>query len=305
MLDLLNSSAWKLHHGDCIPHMGESMPADSIDFAVFSPPFNSVYAYTSEASDIGNSENLHGDAPLHLSFFYKQLARVLKPGRVAIVHVSQIVKMKRAGGQGLFDFRGLNIRIAERAGLIYEYDWSVRKDPQAQAIRNKAWELKFQGLESDRSGCRGALPDFLLKFRKPGENETVIANSEVTRNDWIRWAEHCWDDIITTDTLNAAEARGADDTKHIAPLQLEVIRRCILLFTNPDEIVFSPFAGIGSEGYMALGGSSPKTGRRIVEPRRFYGCELKHEYYRTATMNLAKAVKAADAQRQQDLFKSA
>lgn len=214
MSDILNGLDWHVEKADCIEHLA-TLPDESVSFSVFSPPFPSVYAYSSSHADIGNSEDLRGDARLHLSFFYRQLFRALKPGRSAVVHVAQIVKMKRAGEMGLFDFRGLNIRLAERVGFSYEYDWCVRKNPQSQALRNKAWELKFQGLETDRAGSRGALPDFLLKFRKPGDNAVKISNKEITRNDWIKWAEHCWDDIQETDTLNVAEGRGEDDTKHI------------------------------------------------------------------------------------------
>jgi DNA modification methylase len=297
-----NGKNWHVHHGDCIEHMAE-MPAASVDFTVFSPPFPALYAYTPSDQDIGNSEDLGADGKLHLSFFYRQLARVMKPGRVAIVHVMQIPRMKRTGGQGLNDFRGLNIRIAERAGLIYEYDWSVRKNPQAQAIRTKSRELQFSGLESDRSRTRGTLNDYLIKFTAPGENKVKIdAKDQVTRNDWIKWAEGTWDDIQETDTLNTRSAKSEDDVKHICPLQLEVIRRCILLFSNPSELVFSPFTGIGSEGYTALGGKSPKTGNRIAMPRQFYGCELKDEYYHEACRNLAKAESQTEIEESASLF---
>lgn len=280
---------FSIHLGDCIPHMAE-MPAASVDMSVFSPPFPALYAYTSSEADIGNSEDLKHEAKLHLSFFYGQLARIIKPGRVVVVHVAQIPRMKRSGGVGLCDFRGMNIRIAERAGLVFEYDWCVRKNPQAQAIRTKSRELQFAGLESDRAKQRGCLPDYLLKFRAPGENQVAIdAKGQVSRNDWIKWAEASWDDICETDTLNVADGRGEDDVKHICPLQLEVIRRLILLYTNPGEIVFSPFTGIGSEGFVALGGISPKTGKQITDARRFYGCELKQEYYTAAVKNLQRA----------------
>lgn len=272
-----------IHHGDCIPHMA-TMPPASIDFSVFSPPFPSVYAYTSHAADIGNSEDLAGEAKLHMSFFYRQLARILKPGRACVVHVMQIPRMKRTGGSGLFDFRGLNIRLGERAGLVYEYDWSVRKNPQAQAIRTKSRELQFSGLESDRAKSRGALPDYLIKFRAPGENAVAVdSEGQVGRNDWINWAECCWTDIRETDTLNVSEGRGEDDTKHICPLQLGVIDRLVKLYSNPGEIVFSPFTGIGSEGYTAL-----RLGRR------FYGCELKDEYHAAAVRNCERGIDAAN-----------
>jgi len=276
------TSDFTIHHGDCIEHMA-TMDASSVDMSVFSPPFPSVYAYTSSERDIGNSENFKGDAKLHLSFFYKQFARILKPGRVVVVHVQQIPRMKRSGEVGLHDFRGLNIRIAERAGLVYEYDWAVRKNPQAQAIRTRSRELQFAGLESDRAKQRGTLCDYLLKFRAAGINETPInSRDQVSRNDWIKWAEGFWDDIRETDTLNVHEGRGTDDTKHICPLQLEVIERCIRMYSNPGELVFSPFTGIGSEGYTAL-----KLGRR------FYGCELKDEYYAAALKNCERGLECA------------
>lgn len=302
---LKDGENWRLKLGDCIEHM-PTMPPQSVDFAVFSPPFPSLYAYTSESADIGNSEGLDGgDAKLHLSFFYNQMLRILKPGRVMAVHVAQIPRMKRAGEQGLRDFRGMNIRLAERAGFQFDYDWLVRKNPQAQAIRGKAWELKFQGIETDRTMSRGTLGDYLLKFRVPGENAIPVVNEEVTRNNWIDWAEGCWGDVQETDTLNVTEGRSESDTKHICPLQLEVIRRLILLYSNPGEIVFSPFAGIGSEGYMALGGKSPKTGRCVAIPRRFYGCELKPEYYAVAGRNLGRAVAQSEASKQSSLFSEA
>lgn len=291
MHELLKGNEYAIHFGDCIPHMAE-MPAASVDMSVFSPPFPSLYAYTSEAADIGNSEDLAGEAKLHLSFFYRQLARVIKPGRVAIVHVAQIPRMKRAGGQGMFDFRGLNIRLGERAGLVWEYDWVVRKNPQSQAIRTKSRELQFSGLESDRAASRGCMPDYLLKFRAPGDNAVrVSSKGEVSRNEWIDWAECTWSDIRETDTLNVREGRGENDTKHICPLQLGVIDRCIRLFSNPGEVVFSPFTGIGSEGYQAL-----------LLGRRFYGCELKQEYYDAAINNLERAIAKREAAKQQCLF---
>lgn len=290
MGDILNGEKWDIHHGDCIERMA-SMPESCIDFSVFSPPFPSLYAYTSQPEDIGNSEDLANEAKVHLSFFYNQFVRILKPGRVVMVHVAQIPRMKRSGGEGLFDFRGMNIRLGERAGLIFDYDWLVRKNPQSQAIRTRSTELQFQGLERDRSKCRGALPDYLLKFRKPGENAVKIkSEGDVSRNDWIKWAEACWDDIRETDTLNVKAGRGDDDTKHICPLQLGVIERLIRLYTNPDEIVFSPFAGIGSEGYEAL-----RLGRR------FYGCEIKDEYIQAARKNMTSALRIL-ADSEQTLF---
>lgn len=276
---LLNDGqVWHIHHGDCIPHMAEDMPAKSVDFAIFSPPFPSLYAYTSDPADVGNVATVGAEAEIHLSFFYRALERVLKPGRVAIVHVCQIPRMKRSGGVGLFDFRGLNIRLGERSGLVYEFDWLVRKNPQSQAIRSRSRELQFAGLESDRAASRGAIADYLIKFRALGENSVPVqAPHQVSRNQWIDWAESAWLDIRETDTLNVKRAKGENDTKHICPLQLKVIDRCVRLYSDPGEIVFSPFAGIGSEGYCAL-----------KLERRFYGVELKDEYHAEACRNLLR-----------------
>ncbi len=276
---ILGSEKFNVHFGDCITHMAE-LPDACMDMSVFSPPFPALYSYTPLASDIGNSEDLRGETKLHLSFFYRQLARLIKPGRVVVVHVAQIPRMKRTGGVGLFDFRGFNIRLAERAGLVFEYDWCIRKNPQSQAIRTKSRELQFSGLESDRAKSRGSLPDYLLKFRAPGDNSVAINSpNQVGRNQWIDWAECAWMDIKETDTLNVSEGRGEQDTKHICPLQLGVIDRIVRLYSNPDDVVFSPFTGIGSEGYISL-----KLGRR------FYGCELKREYYVAALKNCERAL---------------
>lgn len=285
MTDILSGQEWYVHHGDCIPHMAE-MPAASVDFSVFSPPFPSLFAYTDLAEDIGNSEDFKGEAKLHLSFFFKQLARIIKPGRVCVVHCMQIPILKRTGeGRGTIDFRGLLIRLGQRSGLTFDYDWIVSKNPQVQAQRSHSHALQFASLERDRSVMFGAHGDYLIKFRAPGDNKTKINDHSLSKDDWIRWAESCWSwtEIRQTDTLNVSEGRGEDDTKHICPLQLGVINRLVRLFSMPGEIVFSPFAGIGSEGYEAL-----KLGRR------FYGCEIKPEYLAAAMKNLARAVELRD-----------
>lgn len=282
---------YRVVQGDCIPHMLAEMPPASVDFAVFSPPFPSLFSYTSEAADIGNSEDLRGEAKVHLSYFYRGLARVLKPGRVAVVHVMQIPGLARNGEKGTFDFRGLNIRLGNRAGLVYQYDWAVLKNPQTQAIRTHSHKLLFVTLERDRAISAGAFPDYLIKFLAPGENAVPIDSPGISRQEWIEWAEAAWHwrDVRETDTLNVQESKGEGDTKHICPLQLGVIDRLVRLYSNPGEVVFSPFAGIGSEGYQAL-----------KRDRRFYGVELKPEYHATALKNLGRV--AAEHRRQGNLF---
>ena len=276
----INGSRWNIHHGDCIPWMQRQEPA-CFDFAVFSPPFPSIFAYTDKPEDLGNCNELKHEAKLHFSFFFHQLRRVMKPGRVVVVHCTQIPGLARNGEVGTFDFRGLLIRLAQRAGFFYQYDWLVGKNPQAQAIRTHSHKLLFVTLERDRAVSCGAMGDYLIKLIVPGENSTPIeSHDEISRNDWIEWAESFWPwtSVRETDTLNTAEAKGEDDTKHICPLQLTVIRRLVKLYSNPNEIVFSPFAGIGSEGYCAL-----QLGRL------FWGCEIKQEYVDAARRNLNKA----------------
>jgi DNA modification methylase len=192
----------------------------------------------------------------------------------------QIPALARYQETSTFDFRGLMIRLAMRAGFTYDTDWPVTKNPQAQAIRTHSRKLLFVTLERDRAASAPAFNDYLIKFRSPGENAVPINAKEITRNEWIDWAEGVWDwhKIRETDTLNTAAGKDAKDTKHICPLQLEVIRRLVKLYSNPDEIVFSPFAGIGSEGYVAL-----------KHDRRFYGCELKESYHAAACSNLNTA----------------
>lgn len=275
---LLNGEQWKLLKGDCIELM-PTIPAKSIDFSVFSPPFPSLFSYTSEMSDIGNNEDLHGEAKLHLSWFFRQIKRVMKPGRVVVAHVMQIPGLARNGEKGTFDFRGMIIRLGKRAGLTYQYDWLVTKNPQAQAIRTHSHKLQFVSLRRDRSITCGAMGDYLIKFIAPGDNAVPIVSPDVSNNEWIDWAEAAWTDIRETNTLNTRNAKGEDDTKHICPLQLDVIDRLVRLYSNQGEIVFSPFAGIGSEGVGAL-----------ERGRRFVGCELKDEYFAEAQRNLARAV---------------
>jgi DNA modification methylase len=272
---------WRIVQDDCILHMPE-MPPNSVDFAVFSPPFPSLFSYTDQANDIGNAEDFRGDAKLHLRFFANQLIQVIKPGRVVCIHCQQIPGLKRNGESGTIDFRGLLIRVAKWAGFSYETDWPITKNPQSQAIRTRSRKLQFVALEADRAQSAPAFNDYIIKLRKPGDNRVPIDQHGLTRQEWIDWAEGVWDwkTIRETDVLNTAEGKGEDDTKHICPLQLPVIQRLIRLYSNPDEIIFSPFTGIGSEGFEAL-----KLGRR------FYGCEIKGEYFATAKRNLAIAEK--------------
>jgi DNA modification methylase len=253
------------------------LPPQSVDLAVFSPPFAALYTYSPSERDLGNCCT---DAEFwqHFTYISAGLRRVMKPGRNVCVHVAQIPRMKsRDGVIGLKDFRGAMIQHFEAADFIYHGEVCIDKDPQAQAIRTKNKGLLFVQLRKDASWLRPALADYILVFRTPGDN-TIPVLPDVSNDDWIEWAHPVWYGINQSDTLNVTEARMPDDERHICPLQLPVIERCIRLWSNPGETVLSPFAGIGSEGVVAI-----RTGRRFV------GAELKPEYARVAARNLERA----------------
>lgn len=267
---------WTLVNGDCIEEMASLCP-DVVDLSVYSPPFMSLYVYSHSDRDIGNCAN---DEQFfsHLGFMIRGLLRVTKPGRLTCVHVAQVPAMlARDGYIGMKDFRGKTIDAYESNGWIYHGEVCIDKDPQAQAIRTKSKSLLFVQLRRDASWMRPALADYILVFRKPGDNQVPIL-PDLTNEEWIEWARPIWYGIRESDTLQVAEAREADDDRHICPLQLGTIERCIRLWSNPGELVLSPFAGIGSEGYQAV-----KMGRR------FWGAELKPSYYAVAVKNLQAA----------------
>ena len=177
------------------------------------------------------------------------------------------------------------LRAFDDAGFVYHSRITIWKNPVTEMQRTKALGLLHKQVKKDSTMSRVGIPDYVLVFRKDGDREDPV-HCEINVDTWQKYASPVWMDIDYGDTLNRNEAREEKDEKHICPLQLEVIRRCVLLFSDPGEIVFSPFSGIGSEGYVSIGGKSPKTGRSIEDPRRFYGCELKPEYYKQACKNL-------------------
>ncbi len=267
---------WRLMLGDSCERLAE-IEQDSVDLSVFSPPFSSLYTYSPSERDLGNSS---ADVEFfeHYKFIVDELLRVTKPGRNCCVHVQQVTISKaNAGYVGLKDFRGEVIRAHQAAGWIFYGEVTVDKNPQAQAIRTKAHCLMFQTLRRDSAANRPALADYLLVFKKPGENEVPIS-PDVTNKEWIDWAHPIWWGIRESDTLQYQSARDDQDERHICPLQLGFIERCVRLWSNPGELVLSPFAGIGSEGYVS-----------VRHGRRFLGCELKPSYWRTAVGNLQDA----------------
>lgn len=277
---------WHMMLGDSCERLAE-LGTDSIDLSVYSPPFASLFTYSPSLRDLGNSST-RDDFLDHYAYILAEVLRVTKPGRLSCVHVQQLTTSKAMHGvTGLTDFRGEVIRAHQKAGWTFHGEVTVNKDPQAQAIRTKAHALMFVTKNRDSSGTRPGLADYLLLFRKPGDNIVPI-KTDVTNEEWIDWAQPVWMDIRETRTLNVRVAREDADEKHICPLQLDFIERCVRLWSNPDELVLSPFAGIGSEGYVS-----------IEKGRRFVGCELKPAYWKTACDNLAAAELAVS---QPDLF---
>lgn len=272
---------WTLMLGDSCERLAE-IGDNTIDFSIYSPPFASLFTYSPSDRDLGNSRN-RGEFHEHYGYIVRELLRTVKPGRLVAVHCQQLATQKwKDGNIGLSDFRGELIRNHVDNGWIFHGEVTIDKDPQAQAIRTKATSLMFVTLNKDSSMSRPALADYLLLFRKPGDNATPI-KPDCDNDTWIEWARPVWYDIRESDTLTTGEAREADDERHICPLQLGLIERAVKLWSNRDDLVLSPFAGIGSEGYESV-----KAGRRFV------GCELKPSYWQTACKNLRRAVEIAN-----------
>ena len=264
--DEATGTNWTLWNGDSCERMQE-MDNNSVDLSVSSPPFASLYTYSDSIRDLGNSTD-RAQFLEHYRFIIDQLLRVTKPGRLACVHVQQLTTTKAMHGViGLTDFRGDVIRAYIEAGWVFHGEVTVNKNPQAQAIRTKAQSLMFVTKNRDSSMSRPALADYLLLFRKPGDNAVPI-KTDVSNDEWIKWAEPVWWDIRETNTLNERLGREDTDERHICPLQLDFIDRCIRLWSNKGELVFDPFGGLGSTPYEAV-----KLGRKGMS------IELKHSYW--------------------------
>ena len=266
--------------GDSCERLKE-LKDNSIDLSVYSPPFADLYTYTDSIRDLGNSRDWT-EFFNHYQYIIRELYRITKTGRLTCVHSSDIPAMKQKDGYiGIKDFPGELIREYEKENWIFTGRAFVQKNPQAQAIRTKSKALLFIQIRKDSSDSRPALVDQILIFKKPGENNVPINpvnNGELDNETWIEWANGIWLGISEGDTLQFGKARDKTDEKHICPLQLGTIERCIKLYSNPGETVLSPFMGIGSEGYQS-----------ILLGRKFIGCELKESYFNVAIKNLEKA----------------
>ena len=284
--DRSKGNRWILDLGDACTTMPE-IEDESVGISVFSPPFSNLYIYTDHIEDLGNTVD---DAEFfeHFRFIVRELHRVTKTGRIAAVHCKDLPRYKgRDGSAGLRDFPGQIIRLFEEEGWTYHSRVTIWKDPVIEMQRTKNHGLLYKQLRKDSSASRMGMADFVVAFRKWGDigvnGDSFPDPVEHEREDfpldrWQAWASPVWDDVRQTRVLQYRDAKGPEDERHICPLQLDVIERCIMLWSNPGDLVFSPFAGIGSEGYEAV-----RLGRR------FHGIELKADYYRIAVKNLAAA----------------
>jgi hypothetical protein len=304
VLDQTEGEDWVAYHGDTV-EVARQLPDESVDFSVFSPPFASLYTYSASDRDMGNVRS-HKEFFEHFAFLIREQFRVMKPGRIVAVHCMLLPTSKsRDGFIGLTDFRGDIIRAYQAAGFIFHSEVCIWKDPVTAMQRTKALGLLHKQIKKDSCMSRQGIPDYVVAFRKPGINPNPVTHTNETFpvERWQRYASPVWvttrgeDDegfavavkpkkdapdegngIDQSDTLNARVAREHDDERHLCPLQLEVIRRCIALWTNPGDVVWTPFGGIGSEAVVALE----------------MGCcavlaELKASYYRQAVTNLRLA----------------
>lgn len=277
-------NGWLLKLGDSCERIKE-IPDNSIDISVYSPPFSDLFVYSATPHDIGNCATRE-EFFEHYGFIIRENLRITKPGRMCFVHCTDLRSYLNADGYiGVKDFSGDIIEAYQREGWVFQHRITINKNPQTQAVRLKDHRLLFITLEKDSLRLTGGMPDYLLMFSKPGDSEVPVKpmeNENLSADEWqrlwIQWAAPVWTDIRETDVLPVAQAKAGDDEKHMCPLQLPVIERCLRLWSNPGETLFSPFAGVGSEGFEAL-----RWGRKFI------GIELKKSYFDVAVHNLNNA----------------
>lgn len=286
-------TGWELRLGDCVEEI-QKVKKNSIGFSVFSPPFASLYTYSDSPRDMGNCTN-SDDFAQHFQFMCTGLFEAMMPGRLVSIHCMDLPTSKTHFGYiGLRDFPGTITKIMENAGFIYHSKVTIWKDPVTAMQRTKALGLLYKQVQKDTSMCRQGISDEVRTFRKPGDNPKAVKKTPNEfplaedrcpvgwdkRFNWQNYASPVWMDINPSKTLQRESAREENDERHICPLQLEVIERCIALWSNKGDTVLSPFAGIGSEGHVAL-----------KMDRRFIGIELKESYFNQACKNLEAAAR--------------
>lgn len=286
-IDQVVSTNYSIINGDCVEAI-KGLPDASIDYSIFSPPFASLYTYSNSPRDMGNVRN---DAEFfeHFDYLIAELRRVMKPGHNVSFHCMLMPTSKERDGYiGLKDFRGDLIRAFQKHGFIFASEVVIWKDPVTAMQRTKALGLLHKTVRENACMSRQGIPDYLVTVRAPGEMVDRVKHTHENYpvSKWQTVASPVWMDIDPMDTLQYRSAREHDDERHICPLQLEVIRRGVELWTNPGDVVLSPFAGIGSEGYVS-----------VQMGRKFIGTELKRSYYEQAVRNLENALKLTN-----DLF---
>lgn len=293
-MNVLNQASgdnYTVFHGDCVDVL-KGIPDATIDYSIFSPPFASLYTYSNSPRDMGNVRN-DEEFFAHFDFLVAELRRVMKPGHNVSFHCMLMPTSKERDGYiGLKDFRGDLIRAFQKHGFIYASEVCIWKDPVTSMQRTKALGLLHKTVRTNACMSRQGIPDYLVTMRAPGEMVDKVTHDpeQYPVDKWQKVASPVWMDIDPSDTLQYRSAREHDDERHICPLQLEVIRRGIDLWTNPGDVVLSPFTGIGSEGFVA-----------VEMGRKFVGAELKQSYFEQAARNLA----AAEQEKTQDLFEIA
>lgn len=277
-------ASWGLYNADCIEVLA-GLPDGMIDLAIFSPPFSDLFVYSDSERDMGNCAS-HDEFMAHYRFFAENLYRAMKPGRMTCVHCTDLPSRKgRDGFIGLHDFSGDLIKAHQAAGFVYHARAVIWKDPVVEMQRTKALGLLYKQLKKDSAMSRVGMPDYMLFFRKDEPNPEPITHlpEDLPVGQWQELASPVWMTVQQGNVLNGRLARGQEDEKHICPLQLDVIERCLTLYSNPGDLVLDPFNGIGSTGFQAL-----KMGRKYL------GVELKPEYARQAAKFLAEAEATQD-----------
>ena len=282
---------WTLWHGDAC-EVVKGIPDNSVGMSLFSPPFSSLYVYSNSERDMGNSKSDEQFMEHFGKFLVPELFRVVKPGRHVVFHCPNVPAMKERDGYiGLKPLRNRLTELFINAGFIFHSEHCVWKDPLIEATRTKSLGLMHKQLLKDSTRCRAGIPDFVIAMRKPGENKEPVAHEGgliefigenppanggvISHEIWRRYASPVWMDINQSNTLQKDSARDSKDERHICPLQLDVIARALTLWSNPGDVVLSPFAGIASEGYQSI-----KMGRKFV------GIELKQSYFKQGALNL-------------------
>ncbi len=285
-LDSASGENWMAYNGDCVS-VAEQLPDETVGFSIYSPPFQNIFVYSDSEADMGNCTS-DDEFNRHYAFLIREKLRITKPGRLTAVHCSDLPSSKwKDGVIGFKDFPGDIVRLHQDAGWIFHSRICIWRDPVVEMTRTKALGLLYKQLKKDSTRSRMGMADYVLVFRKPGDNAEPVGHmpENFPVSQWQKWASPVWMDINQTNTLNVRMAKDNADERHLCPLQLDLIERAVTMWSNPGDVVLSPFMGIGSEGVTAL-----------KLKRKFIGIELKPSYFKHACRYLEAQ------ERQEDLF---